>query len=68
MLAEASASRSAGWPRRWAPRRRRCSFAGREVHRVAGADGPTDNAKVVVLPADLWEAVRGLVGGARWRR
>ncbi|WP_374242924.1 SPFH domain-containing protein [Zoogloea sp.] len=26
--------------------------------------GSTDNAKVVVLPADLQEAVRGLVGGA----
>jgi len=29
--------------------------------------GSTDNAKVVVLPADLQEAVRGLIGGATRR-
>jgi len=29
--------------------------------------GSTDNAKVVVLPADLQEAVRGLFGGATRR-
>ena len=29
--------------------------------------GSTDNAKIVVLPADLQEAVRGLIGGATRR-